>query len=94
LGTIEKLKKVTQEAGALTPLLFFGETLPFKHTYVYGDGSDLVRAGTTVRVDNDEWALITLLNLGVPMADAQSRLDRAKHGLQEPVTVPRWSEDG
>jgi hypothetical protein len=35
-----------------------------------------------------------MLNLGVPMDEAQSRLDRAKYGIQEPVTIPRWSEDG
>lgn len=74
----------TQEvATAITTTLFFGDELDFPHVYRYGDGSADIRAGRTVRVDSSEWALITLMNLGVPIDEARRRINQARVGITD-----------
>lgn len=70
-------------ATAITPTLFFGDDLDIPHIYRYGDGSPDIRAGHTVRVDSSEWALITLLNLGVSMEAARRMINEARVGITD-----------
>ena len=73
----------TALATAITPTLFFGDDLDIPHVYRYGDGSPDIREGRTVRVDSGEWALITLLNLGVSMEAARRRINEAQVGTTD-----------
>ncbi len=70
-----------REAAAVTPTLFLGDHLSLDHVYVYGDASEQIRAGQTVRTDSEETCMITLLNLGVPLNEIKARISRAKVGL-------------
>lgn len=73
----------TLEATAVTPSLFYGDTLSLPHVKVDDSQDALVHilAGCNVLVDSDETALLVLLNLGVPLEDAKSAISLAKVGL-------------
>ena len=73
----------TEVATAITPTLFFGDSLDLPHIYRYGDGSSDIRAGNTVLVDSTEWALITLMNLGVSIGEARRKINQARVGITD-----------
>jgi hypothetical protein len=81
------------DAGAVTPTLFLGNTLPnithfmLTREFLVPVAVDWIKQGETVLTAHPHLALMVLLSLGVTLDEAQEKIRRANSVLDAPFSL-------